>query len=56
MQRQLYISLDGQPLETTCRLHLRGQARISFSRIQRHIVKPSNPVSEQTGHSYFTSE
>ena len=30
MQRQLYISLDGQPLETACRLHLRGQARMTL--------------------------
>lgn len=31
MQRQLYISLDGQPVETTCRLHLRGRAEMSLN-------------------------
>ena len=31
MQRQLFISLDGQPLETTCRLHLHGRAEMTLN-------------------------
>ena len=31
MQRQLFLFLDGQPIETTCRLHLRGRAEMSLN-------------------------